>query len=614
MSRADAFDAFFVHTRDQLLLETYAISGDLSASRGAVRDAYAVAWQHWSRVGGLTEREGWLRTHAYGGAARRHSAKVWHRHRQLDEGGRATLEALASLTRVQRKVLVLSHLAPVTTEQLIRTLGRPREVIERELAAATASFATTRDVDEPQVGACLEELRPLVAGVRWPEPGVVRRHGSRRRHTLTVLAVAATAASMVVTGAALSRAPGATTVSLSDETVLPPVSLTATNDTPPPLPAADLLLSLGQAARANPRLTWREDDTVDVAGPDSPALVCQPTPDAVAELGSPVQIRAFSGRGARPARGTAQLTQAVFSDPDPATAQETFAAVRAWFTSCAVERSQLLQTHTVRSVGEEANLFTLRTWTNRPRTLSLAVARSGALTYATTYQTTGRALAPKDAALLLSVALNRGCGEEAAGACAGAPAARAIAPLPIGEPSGLLSVVDLPPVTGVRGPWVGTEPERPGNANLSATPCDNTSFRGGPLRAPLVRTFLFPRTPRTTALGLGQSAGIARPAAARAFVEGVRARIRECADGYGKEVTLLGERTTARSAMSAWRITVELTAGGTATFYTAIMRRGNAVSQVTFSAEDGRTMTSGDFTALTTRAAERLGNLKGFKG
>lgn len=125
MSRADAFDAFFVHTRDQLLLETYAISGDLSASRGAVRDAYAVAWQHWSRVGGLTEREGWLRTHAYGGAARRHSAKVWHRHRQLDEGGRATLEALASLTRVQRKVLVLSHLAPVTTEQLIRTLGRP---------------------------------------------------------------------------------------------------------------------------------------------------------------------------------------------------------------------------------------------------------------------------------------------------------------------------------------------------------------------------------------------------------------------------------------------------------------------------------------------------------
>ena len=47
MRSPDAFDDFYAGSRDRLLLETYALTGDVPAARAAVRDAFAVAWQHW---------------------------------------------------------------------------------------------------------------------------------------------------------------------------------------------------------------------------------------------------------------------------------------------------------------------------------------------------------------------------------------------------------------------------------------------------------------------------------------------------------------------------------------------------------------------------------------
>ena len=92
-------------------------------------------------------------------------------------------------------------------------------------------------------------------------------------------------------------------------------------------------------------------------------------------------------------------------------------------------------------------------------------------------------------------------------ACAPAGARRtATAPLAIGAPPGLLSVVDLPPVAVARGPWVGTDPER-ARTNFAATRCDRTTFQGRASRRALTRTFLFPETPDATQLGLTQTVG-----------------------------------------------------------------------------------------------------------
>jgi DNA-directed RNA polymerase specialized sigma24 family protein len=46
MSDAERFDAFYAASRDRMLVLAFALTGDLPASRGAVRDTYIAAWHH----------------------------------------------------------------------------------------------------------------------------------------------------------------------------------------------------------------------------------------------------------------------------------------------------------------------------------------------------------------------------------------------------------------------------------------------------------------------------------------------------------------------------------------------------------------------------------------
>ena len=54
---ADEFDAFYKNARTALLQQTFALTGDLPASRSAVRDAFVAAWHHWRKVSRLEDRE-----------------------------------------------------------------------------------------------------------------------------------------------------------------------------------------------------------------------------------------------------------------------------------------------------------------------------------------------------------------------------------------------------------------------------------------------------------------------------------------------------------------------------------------------------------------------------
>jgi DNA-directed RNA polymerase specialized sigma24 family protein len=97
MSDPELFDAFYAQTRDRLLVLAFALTGDLPASRGAVRDSFIAAWHHWGKVKRLPDPEAWVRPHVWSHAQRRHTARIWHRDRKLDPGLRATLDALAKL-------------------------------------------------------------------------------------------------------------------------------------------------------------------------------------------------------------------------------------------------------------------------------------------------------------------------------------------------------------------------------------------------------------------------------------------------------------------------------------------------------------------------------------
>ena len=87
MKRADEFDAFYKDARSRLLLQTYALTGDLPAARSAVRDSFIVAWHHWRKVSRQDDPEVWVRPYAWTHAQRRHTARIWHRDKSLDPGG-----------------------------------------------------------------------------------------------------------------------------------------------------------------------------------------------------------------------------------------------------------------------------------------------------------------------------------------------------------------------------------------------------------------------------------------------------------------------------------------------------------------------------------------------
>src|SRR6187549_323518 len=71
------FDEFYLTSRRRLVLETYALTGDLSAARSAVRDAFEAACHHWRKVSRLPDPEEWVRPRAWAMAQRRHIARLW---------------------------------------------------------------------------------------------------------------------------------------------------------------------------------------------------------------------------------------------------------------------------------------------------------------------------------------------------------------------------------------------------------------------------------------------------------------------------------------------------------------------------------------------------------
>src|SRR3954471_17646085 len=138
MPTAEEFDEFYLDSRRRLVHQTFAVTGDLGASRTAVRDAYVAARHHWNKVGTMADPEQWVRPRAWTIAQRRHTARPWHREKSVSSEQAQLFDALHKLPDVQRKTLVLTHLAAVSMGEVAREVGETQENAERHLQAATA--------------------------------------------------------------------------------------------------------------------------------------------------------------------------------------------------------------------------------------------------------------------------------------------------------------------------------------------------------------------------------------------------------------------------------------------------------------------------------------------
>ena len=605
MRNPDEFDAFYKDARDRLLLQTYALTGDLPASRSAVRDSFVLAWHHWRKVSRLDDPEAWARPHAWSHAQRRHTARLRHRDKGMDPEVRATLDALGRLPTTQRKILLLNQLASVSMADMAREVGLPRSEAERELQVATAQFAVHRDAPSTSIGAFFGQLREQVGPVRWPRSTIVRRAGARRRRTHTAVGAVGTVAALVLTGVLVTDAAGVRPTLGRDETTTTTAARADSSPRPKATPATLPDSAMLTARQVSERVTgprWRVGMTSDNTEGDGLVLPCQQERYAD-RRGAAALLRTFSTSRSKSGAAAFQATEVSGTTK---AAGRTFDRSLSWYAGCAQPRVQLLSTHQVTRVGDQAMMLVLRAW-KQPSTLVVGVARTGQVTTTTLARVPGDGAPDLDrSANLLATAVDDLCRLPDGGACAGRPRHSVAAPVPVGQVPGMLGEVDLPPLTGVARPWVGTEP-RKAVLNVAATSCDQADFSAPPMTNNLTRYFGIPGAKLPDEFGLTETVGSMPAARAHAFVERVRSKMEACPDkDLGTDVTPVADVSTKTTDLSVWHVRTEISDKSTVDFLMGIARDGTSVAQVGFVPSSKVTMPPGTFPALVRRALDRL--------
>jgi DNA-directed RNA polymerase specialized sigma24 family protein len=609
MRDPDEFDAFYKDARTRLLLQTYALTGDLQAARVAVRDAFVVAWHHWRKANRDGDPETWIRPIAWAHAQRRHTARLWHRDKGLDPEVRDVLDALGKLSVDQRKMVLLTVLATGTLADFAREVGRTGEDAERELQTAMSQLAINLGASTPVNRALFVPLTAVVDQVQLPRASILRRAGAARRRTHTAVGVVAAVAALVVTGMAVTDTGGVRpSLDRGFASAAGPRDRDRPTAPPPPALSESSLLTAAQLTELVPGRDWADGATSDNSAGDGLALPCQL--ERYADPRSTVAlVRDFSAstRRREPARSAVQLVEA---SATTRAAHRAYRTTLDWFADCTEDRTQLLATRRLRGVGDEAMVLTLRSWDSPVTTLVVGVARTGQLTTTTLTSVASETLAEaRPTGRLLERAVTGLCGLPDAGTCVGTPQLKVVAPLPVGEVPAMISAVDLPPVSEVMRPWAGTEPRR-ARQNLAATRCDNARFRGDGWSTNLTRSFLIPDAGLPDEFGLTETVGALPAKRAAAFVRDVRDAMDTCAENdLGADVSQIADRSSDSEDLTVWRVVIEVSEKRSVEFRMAILRTGTSVAQIGFVPAGDVRMTDETFVALTERALERLQEL-----
>ncbi len=604
MQPEDSFDAFYASTRDALLHQAFALTGDLRAARSAVRDAYVGAWQHWRKVSRLEDPLDWVRPRAWRLAQRRHRAHRWHRASKRSPGQRGVLDALSGLGSAQRRVLLLVDLAGLDLGDSARELGVPRDTAERSLTAARAAVADALDVPPERVGEPLRSLSPAPAETGLPRGPLVRRAGRGRRRGRVLVGAAAAAVALTAGAVAVAPEPGLSSADAPNATG-PSTSPSATPATETPT-SGDLLdgAQIGRLGGSRPWRVTRTDNNTAGSGLNSP---CQQERFADPR-GYATLVRAFEATGS-PHRAAVQTVEVSRSERAAARGYRT---ALGWYAGCRAARVQVLGSYRVAGVGDRADVLTLRVWTRPVRTVTVAVARTGRLTTSTVSTVEGRAPAVRTVSATLAQSVASLCTRGVAGACVRTPAPRAVPPPPSGDQPGILSVADLPPAGAVDRPWVGTRLVRP-RTNPSATTCDRAAFAVAGATRVRARTYLIPRAALPARFGLSETYGdFHTPRAAAAFLAKVRGTVAGCAKRDLATEVGAEQRSTRRSPQldqSHWDLTTKVSDRQRVRFHLGFVRVGDKVAQLTFSPTPGNDMPERSFGALLTRAGDRLREL-----
>jgi DNA-directed RNA polymerase specialized sigma24 family protein len=607
MIQPDEFDAFYKDARARLLLQTYALTGDLPAARSAVRDSFIVTWHHWRKVSRMPDPEAWVRPHAWAQAQRRHTARLWHRDKSLEPHEKATFDALGKLSLTQRKTLLLHHLTLLPVTEAARELGMPVGEAERQLAVATERFAGARNVAPEEVPALFEPMRARVEGSPWPRSTILRRAGAARRRTHTLVGALVAVAAVFATGTMVS---GSTLEGQREELGADPDPVETGSTSPQAAFTDDRLLTGEELELLVDGRAWRDGRTGDNRRGSGRVTPCQQQryadPDGVATM-----VRTFT---TSPRRDEADVSAVQYAELSRTTraSKRAWRTALQWYGGCATPRMQLIGTYAVSGIGDGAHLFHLRSWKDPATTYVVGVAHTGQILTVTSTGTAGAADPElSDAAGFLAGSINGLCTATPGARCAGNPEVSAIRPVRVGTAPGLVIEADLPRVSEVDRPWVGTPPLQ-ARTNPAATGCDRADFTQESVSHAMTRTFVIPRAGLPEAFGLTETVGSLSRPRAETFVQTVRDRMASCEErDLGTEVDQLETIRKGDTELAVWRVTSELTDEQTVTYLMGIAREGTAVAQVGFVPAPGVFIEQADFTELVRRAGDRLEYLPG---
>ncbi len=601
------FDAFYAAARQRLLLQAFALTGDLGAAKRAVRDGFVAAWHHWHKVSRPDDPEAWVRPVVWQHAQRRHTAHFWRREGSLAPEHRATLDALDELTAIQRRALILHLLAGLDSETFCHEIGLTEASAARQLRLAAAQFAIHRDVEPERVDAVLHDLGAPLEVVRLPRASIIRRTGTARRRAHTSLGVALAGVVTVGVGFAVSH----------DATMTTSIAGPRGADAPDPdapdavihLDPADLLAGADVTRLASrPLDETGTGNNTDGTGLNLPCQLRRyADPEALGAL-----VRHFQTPLAAKKQVKTGLVQVVERSTDDDAATTAYADTLGWFSDCAGKRMQLLDSYALQGAGDQGALLVVRDWARPVTTWTIGVARTGSIV-----TTLARDVAddrrPALPAFLTAVggAVDRLCTADGGATCATTPRPVASPPPPGPSARGMLQAVDLPPVSGVPQAWVGTAP-RPAKTNPAATTCDRAAFSGASVASSSTRTFLMPRANLPAQFGLSETIGRFRGAAqAKAFASTIEKRMGSCEDrDLSATVDEFRHEPKGRNgAVHAWRITIQVSDDRSIDFWLALVRRGPVVAQVGFVPVEKAKLDQAAFQKIAERALLRLENL-----
>ncbi|GAA4935359.1 SigE family RNA polymerase sigma factor [Actinoplanes utahensis] len=146
------FDAFYIATVRRVVLYLYAACGDRAEAQDLAQEAFARAWQHWSRIATYDDPEAWVRSVAWRlmanrwrGLRRRLAARS--RLGRPDEaiGGPspdrvAVVGALQKLPAAQRQAIALHYLLDMPVQEIATSLGVPGGTVKARLSRARAAL------------------------------------------------------------------------------------------------------------------------------------------------------------------------------------------------------------------------------------------------------------------------------------------------------------------------------------------------------------------------------------------------------------------------------------------------------------------------------------------